>query len=79
MEILTMATEKASPTFKVGDMVKIKHSGFKRAKIIELRGPLAPGGVEVYRVIVRRRPSPVYIEVREDQITLLPPRANSAR
>jgi hypothetical protein len=60
------------PQFKLGDWVKIRYSGWPRAKIIELRGPLAPGGVQVYRVIVRRKPSPVYIEVREDQLTLIP-------
>ena len=67
-----MGEQKSVPIFKVGDMVKIRLSGWKRAKIVELRGPLAPGGVQVYRVIVRRKPSPVYIEVREDQLELLP-------
>lgn len=69
-----MAVKESPPLFKLGDMVKIRYSGFPRAKIVELRGPLAPGGVQVYRVIVRRKPSPMYIEVREDQITLLPPK-----
>lgn len=67
-----MAANKSAPTMKVGDYVKIRHSGWKRAKIVELRGPLAPGGVQVYRVIVRKKPSPVYIEVREDQIEVIP-------
>jgi hypothetical protein len=67
-----MAVKKIAPIFKVGDMVKIHYSGHKRAKIVELRGQLAPGGMHVYRVIVRRKPSPVYIEVREDQLELLP-------
>jgi hypothetical protein len=69
-----MADKKiAAPTFKLGDMVKIRYSGFKKAKIVELRGPLAPGGVQVYRVIVRGKPNPMYVEVREDQLTLVPP------
>lgn len=67
-----MTVKKADPVFKLGDMVRILRSNYKRAKIVELRGPLAPGGVHVYRVIVRRKPSPVYIEVREDQLELLP-------
>jgi hypothetical protein len=67
-----MAVKKDSQTFKVGDMVHIRESGRKRGKIVELRGPLGPGGVQVYRVIVRRKPSPVYIELREDQLTAIP-------
>ena len=43
-----------------------------RGRIVEWRGPLGPGGAQVYRVLVRRKPSKVYIEVREDQIELLP-------
>jgi hypothetical protein len=71
----TVASKKAPPPFKLGDMVKLRYSSFKRAKIVELRGPPAPGGIEVYRVIVRRKPAPLYIEVREDQIELLPAQA----
>ncbi len=67
-----MATKEASPIWKVGDIVGIRRSAIKRGKIVELRGPLAPGGVQVYRVIVRRKPTPVYIELREDQIQALP-------
>ena len=67
-----MDETKDSPAFKVGDMVKIRHSGFKRAKVVELWGPLGPGGVQVYRVIVRRKPTPMYIDLMEDQLTLIP-------
>lgn len=66
-----MPVKHTDPIFKLGDMVKIHYSGYKRAKIIELRGPLGPGGKQVYRVIVRRKPSPVYIEVLEEQLELL--------
>ena len=67
-----MAAKSASPIFKVGEMVTIRNSRIKRGKIVELRGPLGPGGVQVYRVIVRRKPSPVYIELREDQLAPIP-------
>ncbi len=67
-----MAVKNAAPMFKVGDMVKILRSNYKRAKIVELRGPLGPGGKQVYRVIVRRKPSRAYIEVLEEQLVLLP-------
>jgi hypothetical protein len=70
-----MDEKKVSPTFKLGDMVKIRHYGINPAKIVELRGPLAPGGKQVYGVIVRSKPKPVYLEVTEDQITLIPPKA----
>jgi hypothetical protein len=67
-----MDQKVSPPVFKLGDWVKIRHSGRRRGKIIELRGPLAPGGQQIYRVIVRRKPSPVYIELREDQLVLIP-------
>jgi hypothetical protein len=67
-----VALKKAPQILKVGDMVKIPHYANRRAKIVELRGPLAPGGKEVYRVIVRRKPKPVYIELSEDQLVLIP-------
>ena len=55
--------------FKVGDRVKIIDSGFASGRIVELRGPLGPGGAQIYRV--RGKPTPAYIEVRED-LQLLP-------
>ena len=60
------------PLFKHGDRVRIRNSDFQRARIVELRGPLGPGGVQIYRVRVRRKPSPTYVEVREDQLELAP-------
>jgi hypothetical protein len=72
-EDVTMAEKKVSQALKVGDTVKIHHYGIPRGKIVELRGPLAPGGKEVYRVIVRRKPKPMYIEVIEDEVELIPP------
>lgn len=65
-----MAVKKDTPSLKLGDLVTIRHSGIKRGRIVELRGPLAPGGKQVYRVIVRRKP--VYIELTEDQLVLIP-------
>jgi hypothetical protein len=67
-----MAVKKLPHTFNVGDIVNIRNSAIKRGKIVEARGPLAPGGKQVYRVIVRRKPKPVYIELSEDQLTLVP-------
>jgi hypothetical protein len=69
-----MATNKpAEPQpLKVGDLVKIRNSGYGRVRIVELRGPLGPGGKQVYRVRVRRKPTPAYIEVLEDQLEAVP-------
>lgn len=66
---------EVSITYKVGDRVRIKHSGFGVGRIVEERGPLGPGGVPIYRVLVQVKPAPISIEVREDQ--LLPPPAAS--
>jgi hypothetical protein len=68
-----MPGNTSAQTLKLGDRVKILHSGGMRGRIVELRGPLGPGGVQVYRVRVRRKPKSTEIEVREDQLELLPP------
>jgi hypothetical protein len=44
MEDIAMPEKEAAEPFKVGDWVKIRHSGFPRARIVELRGPLGPAG-----------------------------------
>ncbi len=57
--------------FKLGDRVKIRRSGM-RGRIVELRGALGPGGVNIYRIRLQEKPHPASIEVREDQLILLP-------
>jgi hypothetical protein len=71
------APEKPAPRFHVGDRVKIHFLQATRARIVELRGPLGPGGVQVYGIAVVRKvagtkPIRTYIEVMEDQIELIP-------
>lgn len=68
-----MAAKKPDPLFQVGDRVAIRYSDW-RGRIVEFRGPLAPGGVFVYRVRVPLKPKPSYIELREDQLIALPAR-----
>jgi hypothetical protein len=68
-----------APRLNVGDYVKIRNSGIKRGRIVELRGPLAPGGVQVYRVLIMRKPRRVYTELREDQVELIPPEEGVTR
>ena len=72
--------EKPPPLFNLWERVKIRHSGGTRGRIVELRGPLAPGGVQVYRIrVVRKVPGtkPIrsYVEVREDQLERIPAKA----
>ena len=66
-------TANNTPTepLPVGTQVKIRLSGFKVCKIVEYRGPLGPGGARIYRVRVRPKPNPAYIEVREDQLIVV--------
>lgn len=67
------ATAKAEsePMLKIGDRVTIRHASGLSGRIVELRGPLGPGGAYVYRVQVRRKPTPSYVEVRADQLELI--------
>ncbi len=60
--------------FKLGDRVKIRLSGGMRGRIVEWRGPLGPGGAQIYRVRIYGRQEPTYTEVREDQLKLIPPK-----
>ena len=67
-----MVTKKKSGPLKLGDCVKILHSADLHGRIVELRGPLGPGGSQIYCILVRRKPKPAYIELREDQLTVIP-------
>lgn len=66
-----MPTENSVEPLKNGTAVKIRNSGYSRAWIAEYRGPLGPKGARIYRVLVEKRPRPVHIEVREDQLEVL--------
>lgn len=67
-----MTAPKVFEPLKVGTIVKILNSGYPRAKVAEYRGPLGPKGAHIYRVLVQKKPRPVYIEVRQDQLEVLP-------
>jgi hypothetical protein len=53
---------------KLGDLVKILHSGGQRGRITEFRGALGPSGAKVYRIRIRRKPKASYVELPEDQL-----------
>jgi len=53
---------------KIWTTVKIRDSGYGPARIVEYRGAIGPKGARVYRLRVRKKPKPAYIEVLEDQI-----------
>ncbi len=59
------------PKLKVGERVHV-HGDERKGRIVELRGPLGPGGIQIYRVILRSKP-PAYVEVREDQLEPIAP------
>jgi uncharacterized protein (DUF433 family) len=67
-----MDMNNANEPLKVGTFAKILNSGYARAQIVEYRGPLGPCGARIYRLCVRRKPRPAYVEVREDQLEILP-------
>ncbi|HVC98871.1 MAG TPA: hypothetical protein VND64_34720 [Pirellulales bacterium] len=68
---------KSAPAFKLGNRVKIRHTAGMRARIVELRGPLGPGDVQIYGIRVRVTSQPTYIEVREDQLVLIAPKPDA--
>jgi hypothetical protein len=66
-----MAVRKIGEPLKIGDFVKIRNYADQPGQIVERRGPLGQGGMRIYRVRLRRKPKPVYIELREDQLSLI--------
>ena len=42
-------------------------------RVTELRDPLGPNGALVYRVKLRGKPLPAYVELMEDQMEVVPP------
>lgn len=73
-----MEAKPEGEPLRVGTYVKILHSNFPRAKIVEYRGPLGPGGMRIYRVRARRKPKPFLVEVREDEIEVILPDPSDA-
>lgn len=73
--VKAIAAKKGPALLRLGDRVKIRLSTGLRGQIVELRGPLGPGGAQIYRVRVRRKPKPTYIELRGDQLALIPAEA----
>jgi hypothetical protein len=65
-------TDQQPLIFQVGDRVKILNSNGLKGRIVELRGPLGPKGAQIYRVRLRPKPNASYIEVREDQLEVIP-------
>jgi hypothetical protein len=63
-----MATQNQTDPLPIGTIVRIRDSGYGLAKIIECLGPLGPDGARVYRIQVRKKPRPAYIEVVEEQL-----------
>jgi hypothetical protein len=70
-----MTKQKTMPLLKLGDRVRILRSSGLCGDIVELRGALGPEGAQIYRVRIRRKPKPAYIELREDQLVLIPAEA----
>lgn len=65
---MVMTTQNLTEPLKVGTTVRILNSGYGLATIVEFRGPLGPNGARVYRLRVRKKPRPAYIEVVEAQL-----------
>jgi hypothetical protein len=66
-----MTTQNPTEPLKIGTVVRIRNSGYGLARITEFRGPLGPNGARVYRVRVRKKPRPAYIEVLESQLEMV--------
>lgn len=68
---------KAPDILAPGTRVKIRHFFGHKGKVVEWRGPLGVGGAQVYGVKYGPKGRRGYIEVRRDQLIVLPPKAAS--
>ncbi len=65
-----MTTQNLAEPLPIGTIVRIRDSGYGRARIVEFRGPLGPKGARVYRVQVSKKPA-AYTEVLEEQLEVV--------
>jgi hypothetical protein len=63
---------KVVTPLNIGDRVRIRNYAGKYGRIVEYRGALGPGGAPIFRVLVQRKPSISYIELRGDQLERAP-------
>ena len=56
---------------KLGDRVNLPGAMLMKGRIIELRGNLGPGGVDIFGVELEYSDDTAYIEVRGDQLEFL--------
>ena len=56
----------------VGTRVRVRNPQRLEGVIVELRGPLGPGGARIYGVEYPGDPEPRYVEYREDQLEVIP-------
>lgn len=59
-------------TWSVGDRVRIRYHENMEGRIVELYGPLGPGGAQAYRIEFATEPEPTYAAVLEDQLIRVP-------
>lgn len=76
-------TEKAPPLFKEGERVNVPNAGYrnrgiKNVPIIEYRGPLGGNGAHLYRVLLWRKPRPVWVELIESEMEKIVPELSPA-
>src|SRR5207302_1754099 len=65
-----MTKQKTAPVLRVGDYVTIPDTTYPSGRIVEARGRLGPGGAQIFRVRIPDKQTPIYIELREDQLEL---------
>ncbi len=67
-----MATEtQIQPDLVLGSRVRIKNYSGPDGKIVELRGPLGPNGMQIYRVAIAQRRGFSLVELRGNQLELI--------
>ncbi len=66
-----MTVKYENEPLAIGTVVSIRNTNYGPVRISEYRGPLGPGGARIYGIYVGKKPKG-YIEVREDQLEVLP-------
>lgn len=58
--------------FKMGDRVRFPLSPTIRGRVVLLRGPIGHNGAMLYRVRIKKKPNPLYVEVPAEMMVHAP-------
>ena len=75
----TMSMTQRPEPIREGTYVNVLNSQLGKGRVVEYRGALGPKGERVYRIQVGSKRVHLFMEVREDQLEVLPSGPNAGQ